>query len=221
MLPSNQALEKSRACLWGLLAKTLMSLTWWVKFGCLGKLSKINRRFKIMNKKSRLKIFPDEIISPRFMRKIGFKIESAQVLITQGKLSSRLKNIKHNPALTIDPCVGCKGKLANLSGVALQKGIKTAEHLITFPLLIQIAIKAKLNLTTQPRVERRPAKFLWPLDCIRWQSAASWLPQCMHACNFHALWESAGNWFSPNAVKQSQEFTVHHKACALSREALW
>ena len=30
---------------------------------------------------------------------------------------------------------------------------------------------------------------------------------CMHAdaCNFHALWESAGSWLSLNAVKQSQE----------------
>ena len=43
----------------------------------------------------------------------------------------------------------------------------------------------------------------------KWQSAASLelMSACMpaDACNFHALWESAGSWLSPNAFKWFQK----------------
>ena len=55
--------------------------------------------------------------------------------------------------------------------------------------------------------EHWPAKFLWPLE---WQvtiSCLTGIDVCMHAdaWNFHALWESAGSWLSPNGFKWSQK----------------
>ena len=43
----------------------------------------------------------------------------------------------------------------------------------------------------------------------KWHQLPHW-NWCVHACNFHALWESAGSWLSLNAFKWSQKilFTI-------------